>query len=129
MPWFMNGMPPHNGPMAIAKESIAMSKETGDRTFKVMALVLMAASGLATLLHAGHAIFRDLTAGRGRHVHEHEAGPTERQTGPREEAPEHGGGPEHRTSWVHKARASERPAGTHRAWTEAAARHGRSREH
>lgn len=125
----MNGMPPHNGPMAIAKESIAMSKETGDRTFKVMALVLMAASGLATLLHAGHAIFRDLTAGRGRRGPVHEEGPPERPARPHVDMPEHDAGPGHRASWVHKARVAERPAGPQRAWAETVARHGRSREH
>ncbi len=77
----MNGLPPHNGPMAIAKESIAMSKETGDKTFQVMAMVMMAAGGLATLLHAGHVIFRDMTAGRGRNARRDD-GPPERPASP-----------------------------------------------
>ncbi len=124
----MNGLPPHNGPMAIAKESIAMSKETGDKTFQIMAMVMMAAGGLATLLHAGHVIYRDMTAKRGRN-YERDDGPAERTPRlPREEPPEHAAGNDHEGSWVHKARVGER-AGSPKAWTEHAARPGHSRQH
>jgi hypothetical protein len=52
-------MPPNN-PLSIAKESMQMSKESGDRTFKIVALVMMAATGLTALLQAGHMLWRDL---------------------------------------------------------------------
>lgn len=123
----MNGLPPHNGPMALAKESIAMSKETGDKTFQIMAMVMMAAGGLATLLHAGHVIYRDMMAGRGRD-HQRAGGPAERpQSLPAHEPTEYDEA-EHRPSWVHKARVAERPDSP-KAWTEHAARHGHARQH
>ena len=123
----MNGLPPHNGPMAIAKESIAMSKETGDRTFKVMAMVMMAAGGLATLLHAGHVLFRDMTAGRGR-LHRRDDRPAGRPARLFPEEPIGQVEIEPGASWVQKARVAERADGE-RAWTEHAVRHGPARRH
>jgi hypothetical protein len=120
----MNGLPPHNAPMALAKESIAMSKQTGDKTFQIMAMVMMAAGGLATLLHAGHVIYRDMTAGRRR-----DDGPTVRPARPsREEPPEHAAATDHQGSWVHKARVAER-ASSPKPWVEQAARTGHARQH
>jgi phytoene/squalene synthetase len=60
----MNATPP-NSPLTIAKESMQMSKESGDRTFRIVALVMMAATGVATLLQAGHILWRDLRDERG----------------------------------------------------------------
>ena len=123
----MNGLPPHNGPMAIAKESLAMSKQTGEKTFQIMAMVMMGVSGLETLWHAGHVIYRDMTAGR--RSQERDATQANRQASPpREEPPEHADGIEHRASWVHKARVAERADGP-KAWTEHAARPGHARQH
>ena len=124
----MNGLPPHNDTMAIAKESIAMSKQTGDKTFQIMAIVMMAAGGLATLLHAGHVIFRDMTAGRGR-KYQRDDGPPERPASPPPDQSTWHDEAEHGPSWVHKVRIGERPDGTSKAWTEHAARHGHVRQH
>lgn len=123
----MNGLPPHNSPMAIAKESIAMSKETGDKTFQIMAMVMMAAGGLATLLHAGHVIYRDMMAGRGRD-HRRDDGPPERAASPPPQEPIEHARPEHGPSWVHKARVGER-TDSPKPWTEHAARPGHARQH
>ena len=123
----MNGLPPHNAPMALAKESLAMSKETGEKTFQIMAMVMMGVSGLATLWHAGHVIYRDMTAGR--RSHERDAGPPDRPAGPpREEPSEHAAGSGHTGSWVHKARVAER-ASSPKPWVEHAARPGHARRH
>ena len=59
----MNGLPPNN-PLTIAKESMQMGKESGDRTFRLVALVMMAATGLGVLLQAGQTILRDCFSGR-----------------------------------------------------------------
>jgi hypothetical protein len=56
----MTGMQPHDTPLAVAKESMAMGKESGDRTFKIMAIAMMAVTGLATLFHAVHTLWRDV---------------------------------------------------------------------
>ena len=118
---------PHNDTMAIAKESIAMSKQTGDKTFQIMAMVMMAAGGLATLLHAGHVIYRDMMAGRVRNP-QRAGEPAERPIGqPPQEPIEHARS-EHGPSWVHKARVGER-TDSPKAWTEHAARHGHARQH
>ena len=55
----MNGMPPNN-PLTIAKESMQMSKDSGDRTFRLVALVMMAATGLGVLAQAAHMLWRDM---------------------------------------------------------------------
>lgn len=55
----MNVMPPQN-PLLIAEKSMQMGKESGDRNFRWVALVMMAATGLGVLLQAGHTIWRDL---------------------------------------------------------------------
>ena len=56
----MIASPPPNNPLSIARESMHMGKESGDRTFKLVALVMMASAGMATLLHAAHMVWRDL---------------------------------------------------------------------
>lgn len=123
----MNGLPPHNAPMALAKESIAMSKQTGEKTFQIMAMVMMGVSGLATLWHAGHVIYRDMTSGR--RTQERDATQAIRPASPpREETPEHAAGSDHQDSWVHKARVAER-AGSPKPWAEHAARPGSARQH
>ena len=114
--------------MAIAKESIAMSKQTGDKTFQIMAMVMMAAGGLATLLHAGHVIYRDMTAGRRRDQGRDDGPPVRSASPSREEPPEHAAGTDHRVSWVHKARVAER-ASSPKPWTEHAARPNHARQH
>ena len=123
----MNGLPPHNAPMALAKESIAMSKQTGEKTFQIMAMVMMGVSGLATLWHAGHVIYRDMTSGR--RNQERDAIQANRQASPpREEPPEHSTGTDRQGSWVHKARVAERPSSP-KPWVEHAARPGHARQH
>ena len=59
----MNVVPPNN-PLTIAKESMQMGKESGDKTFRLVALVMMAATGLGVLLQAGHTIWRDMCGSR-----------------------------------------------------------------
>jgi hypothetical protein len=111
----MNGMPNHNSLTAVAKESIAMSKETGDRSFQVMALVMMVVTGLATMLHAGHVLWRDMKPKRGR---EHEAAEPDRQPRKAEAGEEMRRQDEPEVSWVKKARISERPAEGEKVWAQ-----------
>ena len=56
----MSSMPTENSPLSVAKESMAMSRESGDRTFKIMALIMMGGTGIAALLHAMHLVYRDM---------------------------------------------------------------------
>ena len=91
-------------------------------------MVMMAVSGLATLVHAGHSIYRDMTANR-RRDHSRDDGPGERAARPaREEPPQHTE-IDRRTSWVHKARVAGRTDGPTKAWTEHAAQRGHARQH
>jgi hypothetical protein len=55
----MNSTPPQN-PLTIARESLQMSKDSGDRTFRLVALAMMVGTGLGALLQAGHMLWRDL---------------------------------------------------------------------
>ena len=54
--------------MEVAKETLAMSEKSGDRSMKIMGMILLGMTGLATVLHAGHAIYRDLFAAKGKNV-------------------------------------------------------------
>jgi hypothetical protein len=105
----MNGMQHTNAnPVAVAQESLKMGKETGDRHFKFIALIMMAATGLATLLHAGHVVWRDMRedrkASRGNGRSEPN-GEKRYANAVVEEQPL--GGKER--SWVEKAQLRERP--------------------
>jgi hypothetical protein len=121
----MTAMHPHNpNPLTVAQESMKMGKESGDRYFKFIALAMMAATGLATLLHGVHVVWRDMREDR-RNARD------DRRHPPRVDAPhaEHGTEePDPRShderSWVHKARLTERPDGERRR-AEQRADHGR----
>lgn len=56
----MYGTNSHTDPLTIAKESMAMSRETGSQVFQTVALVSMVAMALASLTSAGHVLLRDL---------------------------------------------------------------------
>jgi hypothetical protein len=121
----MNGLP-SNAPLTnIAKESLAMSKETGERTFRIVAMVMMAASGLATLLHAGRVIIRDMNSGKPRPSGVHPPpSPLPAADDRDEEIP---AGPER--SWVEKARVGDRTNAEGRRWAEHCGRQAAARRH
>jgi len=56
----MSGMSPHPSALTIAKESMAMSRDSGCRVFQTVAMVSMVAMALASLTSAGHVLLRDL---------------------------------------------------------------------
>ena len=117
-------VPPPNSPLSIAKESMTMGKESGEKTFKLLALVMMASAGLTTLLHAAHMVWRDMVDTRrdreyGRRggrpqqpdFPEYEA-PTREEMPPRYEAP----GTERR--WTGKAEEGQRTPKGAQPWTD-----------
>jgi hypothetical protein len=111
----MTVMPPHPSTLAIAKESLAMSEKTGDKTFMRIAIGLMALTGLGTILHAVHEIYRDLVPKR------ETARPTFAKASagrPEYDEEQHrrDDGPDR--SWVRKARVNERPAEGEKVWAE-----------
>lgn len=114
----MNGSPSNAPLTSIAKESLAMSKETGERTFKIVAMVMMAASGLATLLHAGRVIIRDMNSGESRPS----GGHSPPRPLPIADARDEDVLADPERSWVEKARVGDRANAEGRRWAE---RHGR----
>ena len=52
--------------MNVAQESIRMAEKTGDRKFNLIAIGLMAITGVATLFHALHSIAKDFRDDRRR---------------------------------------------------------------
>lgn len=56
----MSVMPPHPNALTIAKESMAMSKESGSHVFQTVAMISMVAMALASLTSSGHMLLRDL---------------------------------------------------------------------
>lgn len=121
----MSVIPHNSNTLTIAKESLAMSEKTGDKNFQRMAIGLMALTGLGTLLHAIHEMYRDLKPKREKakpelpacsadehdqiRQHRHEATPDE--------------------SWVQKARVGDRPGEGERVWADSISRQTQSRQH
>lgn len=103
-----------------------MSEKTGDKAFMQMALGLMALTGLATLIHAAHEIYRDLKPKR-ETDRPARAYPTLRLAEPNEEQHRRDDGPQ--TSWVSKARVSDRPAERERLWADHNSRQAQVRQH
>ncbi len=56
----MTVMTPHTNPLVIAKESMAMSRESGSQVFQTVAMVTMGAMALAAVMQAGHVLLHDL---------------------------------------------------------------------
>ena len=104
-----------------------MSEKTGDKAFMRMALGLMALTGLATLIHAVHEIYRDLKPKRENDKPER-AYPPPRLVASDEEQHRRDDGPEDR-SWVHKVRLSERAAEGEKLWSEHRQHQGQARYH
>ena len=61
----MRSPPPPVNPMEVAQESLRMSKDSGERAFKLMAMGMMIVTGVATSFHALHLLFRDAFGGHG----------------------------------------------------------------
>jgi hypothetical protein len=120
-------MPIHN-PLAIAKESLAMSEKTGDKNFMRMAIGLMALTGLGTLFHALHEIYRDLKPRRENDKPERAYQPP-RPEEYDEEPHRHQRGDSPEKSWVRKARVGERPAEGEKVWADHGSRRNHSRHH
>jgi hypothetical protein len=119
-------MPNHDSLTAVAKESIAMSKETGERSFQWMALAMMVVTGLATMLHAGHVLWRDMKA---KHGKEQERAEPERQPRKPEADEELRLHNQPETNWVKKARVSERPPEGEKVWAQQRACSGYAGRH
>lgn len=121
----MSVLPTQSNTLTIAKESLAMSERTGDKTFQRMALGLMALTGIGTLLHAVHELYRDVQPRREKAKAAAQAQPAEAKGEPQplahDEIPSQ--------SWVHKARVGERPAEGERLWSESLEHRGRGRHH
>jgi len=119
----MSVLPPQSSTLTIAKESLAMSERTGDKSFQRMAIGFMALTGLGTLLHAIHEICRDMQPRRGKvqvaavEILPAPATPPERAVHRHEAIPAEG--------WVNRTRSEERHPEGGRAWVEAVARKAR----
>ncbi len=118
--------------MEVAKETLAMSEKSGDRSMKIMGMILLAMTGLATMLHAGHAIYRDLFAARGKKVQKDNDPPPNaaRQFLGRtaEEGAGESGASGTEGSWVRKARLTERTAAGEHARPAYRDRHGHAHQ-
>lgn len=102
--------------MTVAKESLAMAEQTGDKTFQRMALAMMALTGIGTLLHAVHNLYRDIHP--------------KRDTAKPPPAAPHGDPPPQQDfagSRSHNARTNDRPAESERRWTDTISRQGHGR--
>lgn len=120
----MSSMPTQNNPLSVAKESMAMSRESGDRTFRVMALIMMAGTGIAALLHAMHLIYRDMCPKREAREYGNPPPPPGYRADGEEPSDR---GPQ--ASWVHKARLSDRPAEGEKLWAERRSQQTHARQH
>jgi len=92
-----------------------MGKESGDRNFKLIALAVMAATGIATLLHAAHVVWRDLREERTQGRRNDRRPPFPDKAPPVEYASGEAEPQDHdQRSWVRRARLTEpTPASEH----------------
>lgn len=123
----MSVLPTQSNTLTIAKESLAMSEKTGDKNFHRMAIGFMALTGLGTLLHAVHEIYRDMQPRRAKD-RPAPAADAARPAGPLEQVSLH-----HEAvpaeSWVQRTRPGDRQAEGDRVWTEAIARQAKGGRH
>ncbi len=122
----MSVLPHQPSPLSIAKESLAMSEQTGDKNFQRMAIGLMAVTGLATFAHVIHEIWRDLRPKREAAKAEPAYQPPRRAEYD-DEPGDHDQG--RQRSWVQKSRVSERQAEGEKSWTEHSGRQRPARQH
>jgi hypothetical protein len=128
----MNPMPPHN-PLTIAKESMQMGKESGDRTFRLVALVMMAATGLGVLLQAGHMVWRDCFGSRrerecGRRDARPQPDLSERDAPATEDMPSRHEAPGTERRWTGKTEQARRTPEGGQQWTAYSDRQDRVRQ-
>ncbi len=119
--------------MEVAKETLAMSEKSGDRSMKIMGMILLAMTGLATMLHAGHAIYRDLFAARGKKVQKGDDSPPPNAAHPffgrtAEEGAGESGAPGTEGSWVRRAGLTDRAVGGEHARPAYRDRHGHAHQ-
>ena len=113
----MSVLPQHPSTLSIAKESLAMSEKTGDKNFQRMAIGLMALTGLGTLFHALHQIYRDLKPkypNDNRSRREPPSSPSPRDEQPYEDRPDD----DPKERWVQRTRVGERYADGDKGWAE-----------
>jgi hypothetical protein len=124
----MNPMPPHaSSTLDVAKETLAISEKSGDRSIKILGLMMLAMTGLATMMHAGHAIYRDLFAAKGKGDHGRgDPSPPKApsQSTAIEETPSRRQDTAAEASWVRKARLTERASAGEHSRPERHDRHG-----
>ena len=101
-----------------------MSEKTGDKNFQRMAIGLMALTGLGTLLHAIHEMYRDFKPRQERSKAELPARPAAIH-----EDMQRNHDAAEAESWVQKARVKDRPADAERVWAEAVSRPAQARHH
>ena len=131
----MRTMPPSSNTIEVARESLRMDKDTGERTFRIMAMIMMGVTALGTALHAGHTFWRDCFGGRERREHRRGEG---RSYGPpeepeynhsaRDETPSQRDEPDRERSWSRREERRGRSPEGEEGWTEHRRQTGHGRE-
>ena len=115
----MRSPTPPSNPIDVARESLRMDKETGgDRTFRMVAIGMMAVTALATAAHAFHGLWRDMRGRREGREYGH--GDRRSYSGPDE--------PEYRAYERGGALTRHDDADQERNWSRREERRGRSPE-
>jgi hypothetical protein len=113
----MSGMPSQHSTLTVAQESLKMGKEMGDRTLKIVGLTMMIGTAVATMLHAAHAIYRDLFRKPKERDHDYEQRPSHSPPA----RPEHDEDSRPERKWTNRSELADRtPHGDH---AQAAHRH------
>ncbi len=60
----MSGLPPTQSTLSLARETISLGEKSGDRSFKLLGLLLMGATAIGTLFHTTRMLLKDLRADR-----------------------------------------------------------------
>jgi hypothetical protein len=116
----MSGLTSQTNPIAIAKETVAISKTVDSPAFQKAATWTLIASAALTaiigLVHAGHTVYRDLIgkpATRDRDRRQADPVPTAAHIAGDDTPPDAKAGDRERT-WVSKARVADRTQGNER---------------
>jgi hypothetical protein len=131
----MRSPPTPSNPIDVAHESLRMDRETGDKTFRLMAIGMMVITAVATGVHALHSLWRDVRGRREGHEYGH--GDRRSYSGPEEPtyrsyerggAPSRDDEPEPARRWSGREERRGRTAEVEERRTDYRREHGQGRE-
>jgi hypothetical protein len=131
----MRPTPPSSNPLDIARDSLRMDKDTGDKTFRIIAIGMMVVTAVATAAHALHGLWRDMRDSRERREYGHADRRSDRPREEREYNDSARGGaadryddPDAERNWSRREEGRGRSPDGEESWAEHHRQQGHGRE-